>query len=162
MKFFGANEFLPQNRILKWLAKYGCELTDAEKYICENTIFVLCGFDKNQYNATLMPVILSHTPAGTSTKTIVHFAQEIHEDGNFQHFDYGEKENIKRYGTKTPPSYIVDNITLPIGLFWAQNDWLSGPKDVAKLYFKLTKSSVKMYKVLLPEFNHVSIVIIDQ
>lgn len=28
---------------------------------------------------TLMPVIFGHTPAGTSTKTVVHYAQEIHE-----------------------------------------------------------------------------------
>lgn len=26
-----------------------------------------------------MPVIIGHTPAGTSTKTVVHYAQEIHE-----------------------------------------------------------------------------------
>lgn len=81
IKFFGANEFLPQNKILQFLAKYGCELTEAERYICENTVFVLCGFDKAQYNEvrksfscfflfvnffsqTLMPVIFGHTPAG--------------------------------------------------------------------------------------------------
>lgn len=51
MKFLGANEFLPQNKIIRLLAKYGCELTEAERYICENTVFVLCGFDKEQYNA---------------------------------------------------------------------------------------------------------------
>lgn len=50
VKFLGANEFLPQNKVLQFLAKYGCDLTDAERYICENTIFVLCGFDKAQYN----------------------------------------------------------------------------------------------------------------
>lgn len=50
IKFFGANEFLPQNKVLQFLSKYGCELTDAERYICENTVFVLCGFDKAQYN----------------------------------------------------------------------------------------------------------------
>lgn len=65
MKFFGQNEFLPQSRVIKWISKYGCELNEAEKYICENTVFVICGFDKQQYNSTLMPVIFAHTPAGT-------------------------------------------------------------------------------------------------
>lgn len=50
-KFLGANEFMPQSSILKFLAKYGCELTEAERYICENTIFIICGFDKDQFNA---------------------------------------------------------------------------------------------------------------
>lgn len=55
MKFLGANEFMPQNKIIRLLAKYGCELTEAERYICENTVFVLCGFDKEQYNAVSGP-----------------------------------------------------------------------------------------------------------
>lgn len=56
VKFLGANEFLPQNKVMQFLAKYGCELTDAERYICENTVFVLCGFDKAQYNEVCGPI----------------------------------------------------------------------------------------------------------
>lgn len=126
MKFFGQNEFLPQNKIIKWLSKYGCELNEVEKYICENIVFVLCGFDKYQYNSTLASVIFAHSPAGTSTKTVVHYAQEIHENGNFQNFDYGTDENIRRYGQELPPSYNLTNVLVPTALFYAQNDWLAG------------------------------------
>lgn len=178
MKFFGQNEFLPQNRIIKWLSKYGCELNEAEKYICENTVFVICGFDKKQYNATLMPVIFAHTPgnflfhhlhsntvklcackflpAGTSTKTVVHYAQEIQESGNFQNFDYGPEENMKRYGNNTPPSYNLENISAPVVMFYAQNDWLAGYQDVKKLYTNIPAQAAQgLYKVELDEFNHV-------
>lgn len=155
LKFFGGNEFMPQNKIIRYLAKYGCELTEAEKYICENTVFVLCGFDKEQYNATLMPVIFGHTPAGTSTKTVVHYAQEIHESGNFQQFDYGEKENQRRYGQVKPPSYELDNIRTPVALFYASNDWLAGPLDVANLFNRLTRTTIGMFKVPNDNFNHV-------
>ncbi|XP_058839895.1 lipase 3-like isoform X1 [Topomyia yanbarensis] len=155
LKFFGSNEFMPQNKIIRYLAKYGCELTEAEKYICENTVFVLCGFDKEQYNATLMPVIFGHTPAGTSTKTVVHYAQEIHEHGNFQQFDYGEAENQRRYGQSKPPSYDLDSITTPIALFYANNDWLAGPMDVANLFSRLTRTSIGMFRVPNDNFNHV-------
>ncbi|KAJ6636984.1 Gastric triacylglycerol lipase, partial [Pseudolycoriella hygida] len=158
IKFFGANEFLPQNKILQFLAKYGCELTEAEKYICENTVFVLCGFDKAQYNETLMPVIFGHTPAGTSTKTVVHYAQEIHEKGNFQYFDYGTKENLVRYGQEHPPQYHLQNISTPIALFYAQNDWLAGPEDVSLLFDKLHRSTIGMFKVPFDSFNHVDFI----
>lgn len=157
-KFLGANEFLPQNKILQFLAKYGCELTDAERYICENTVFVLCGFDKAQYNETLMPVIFGHTPAGTSTKTVVHYAQEIHEKGNFQYFDYGTKENMVRYGQENPPNYQLQNISTPIALFYAQNDWLAGPEDVSLLFDKLHRSTIGMFKVPFDSFNHVDFI----
>lgn len=155
LKFFGGNEFMPQNKIIRYLAKYGCELTEAEKYICENTVFVLCGFDKEQYNATLMPVIFGHTPAGTSTKTVVHYAQEIHESGNFQQFDYGVSENQRRYGQVKPPSYELDNIRTPVALFYANNDWLAGPLDVANLFNRLTRTTIGMFKVPNDNFNHV-------
>ncbi|XP_049530888.1 lipase 3-like [Anopheles darlingi] len=155
LKFFGGNEFMPQNKIIRYLAKYGCELTEAEKYICENTVFVLCGFDKEQYNATLMPVIFGHTPAGTSTKTVVHYAQEIHNEGTFQLFDYGEHENQRRYGRVTPPVYDLDNISTPIALFYANNDWLAGPLDVANLFNRLHRTSIGMFKIPNDNFNHV-------
>lgn len=77
IRLLGANQFLPQNKLLKLLAKYGCEATRAEKIICENTVFIFCGFDAAQFNSTLLPVIIGHTPAGTSTKTVIHYAQEI-------------------------------------------------------------------------------------
>lgn len=155
LKFFGSNEFMPQSKIIRYLAKYGCELTETEKYICENTVFVLCGFDKEQYNATLMPVIFGHTPAGTSTKTVVHYAQEIHEQGNFQQFDYGEAENHRRYGQPKPPTYSLENISTPIALFYANNDWLAGPMDVANLFNKLSRTSIGMFRVPSDNFNHV-------
>lgn len=102
-----------------------------------------------------MPVIFGHTPAGTSTKTVVHYAQEIHEGGNFQYFDYGPEENLKRYGQEKPLQYNLENISVPVSLFFATNDWLAGPQDVALLFERLYKTPVGMYRVPFDHFNHV-------
>ena len=51
---------------------------------------------------TLLPTILGHEPGGTSTRTVIHFAQE-YNDQKFQKFDLGAKENMKKYGQATPP-----------------------------------------------------------
>lgn len=102
-----------------------------------------------------MPVIFGHAPAGTSTKTVVHYGQEIHDNGNFQYFDYGKEENLKRYGSEEPPLYNLDNINVPIALFYATNDWLAGPTDVALLFDRLFKTSVGMFRVPFDHFNHV-------
>jgi len=45
--------------------------------ITENMIFSLAGFDAPQMNFTLLPVIIGHTPAGTSVRTLLHFAQGV-------------------------------------------------------------------------------------
>ncbi|XP_055716027.1 lipase 3-like [Phlebotomus papatasi] len=152
IKFMG-NEFLPKNKIITFLAKYGCEMNNVERYICENSIFVLCGFDTAQYNANLTPVIFAHAPAGASTKTLVHYAQEIHEKGDFKYFDYGRSENEALYGQPTPPLYNVTNISAPVALIYATNDWLAGPQDVELLYRKLP-NPIGMFKVPFEDFNH--------
>lgn len=48
--------------------------------------------------------------------------------GRFQQFDFGRKRNMKHYGQERPPMYDVSKITVPINLFWAENDWMTGEK----------------------------------
>lgn len=70
-------------------------------------------------------MVLSKEPAGTSTKTVIHYAQEIYQNGNFQQFDYGAAGNIIKYGMKTPPKYNVKAIQTPIHIMYAMNDFLA-------------------------------------
>jgi len=81
-----------------------------------------------------MPVIFRHTPAGTSTKTVLHFAQEIKAGGAFQYFDLGKKENLIKYGQPNPPMYNITNISTPIALLYSENDWLAGPQVLSSLF----------------------------
>ncbi|XP_041969869.1 lipase 3-like [Aricia agestis] len=154
LKLLGANEFLPQNSVLRWLSRHACEINHWEEAICENSLFVICGHDSKQFNKTLLPMILGHTPAGASTKTLVHYAQEIRNAGRFQQFDYGEDGNLREYGTDTPPAYPLHKITLPVALFGALNDWLASDKDVTELYVQLA-NPIEHYIVPLKEFNHI-------
>uniref|UniRef100_A0A2A4K7B0 Partial AB-hydrolase lipase domain-containing protein n=1 Tax=Heliothis virescens TaxID=7102 RepID=A0A2A4K7B0_HELVI len=154
MKLLGANEFLPQNAVLRWLSKHACEINHYEEAICENSMFVLCGHDEGQFNRSLLPLILGHVPAGASTKTLVHYAQEIKQSGRFQQFDYGPAQNFKVYGTESPPEYPLHKITLPIALFGSENDWLASDIDVTNLYVQLV-NPIDHYIVPLKEFNHI-------
>lgn len=154
MKLLGANEFLPQNAVLRWLAKHACEINHYEEAICENSLFVLCGHDEKQFNKTLLPIILGHVPAGASTRTLIHYAQEIKNLGKFQQFDYGREGNMRQYGTDYPPEYPLHKITLPIALLSAENDWLASDSAVINLYLQLV-NPIEHYIVPLKEFNHI-------
>ncbi|VVD02175.1 unnamed protein product [Leptidea sinapis] len=153
LKLLGANEFLPHNAVLRWLSKHACEINKIEEAICENSMFVICGHDAGQFNKTLLPIILSHTPAGASTKTLVHYAQEIRAAGKFQQFDYGPEGNLLEYGSVEAPEYQVHKITLPIALISAENDWLASDVDVTNLYVQLA-NPIEHYIVPLKQFNH--------
>ncbi|CAG9860945.1 unnamed protein product, partial [Phyllotreta striolata] len=155
-KYLGFKRFLPNNKILKTLS-YQCELFKVSKEICENLIFAICGFNKDEFNSDILPVLLSKDPAGASTKTILHYLQEIKNDGLFQKFDYGSKGNLIEYGVKFPPRYNISKIDRPIHLMYAMNDWLTNYTDVIRLGGEL-KNLKGLYKVAMESFNHVDFI----
>jgi len=76
LEFFGIGEFTPSNRLMDFLAELVCD-EDFLPALCEDVIFLLMGFDKAQFNETLGNRIVHHSPAGSSARTIVQYAQEV-------------------------------------------------------------------------------------
>ena len=66
---------------MDWIAAFFCDEGPFQG-ICENIVFVLAGFDEAQTNQTLLETIIHHTPAGASTNTLLHFAQEINSSND--------------------------------------------------------------------------------
>jgi len=133
LQLLGTGEFLPSDGVISWFAQ---DCSSTLEVLCENILFVLCGYDMEELNATRLDVYTSHTPAGTSTWAMIHYAQEI-DVGRFRHCDWGAAENYDRYGQDTPPDYDVSLVTVPTALFWGQNDLLADPQDVEILSYSL-------------------------
>lgn len=104
----------------------------------------------------MLPIVLGHTPAGAATRQLIHYGQ-LYNSNKFVNFDYGLLANKRKYGTYKPPPYNLKAITAPVFLHYADNDWLSTPKDVDRL-LKEMDSAVGKYKVPLPKFNHLDFV----
>lgn len=149
---YGSYEFIPKHSSIGRISS-SCEVDKIDFILCKRAIFYLVGYNEKQLNKTLLPVFLAHLGTGTSWKTALHFAQEIITGGHFRNFDYGAYNNDKIYGSNLPPDYDLSQITLPIHLFWAQNDLLSSEKDVKKLHERLP-SKTEIYMVPDPDFNH--------
>ena len=82
---------------------------------------------------TLLPVILGHTPAGTSAKTVAQFAQGYNSK-RFCRFDFGDSlSNTRMYGSSIPPDYHLALVRTPVLLYWGNNDWLATPEDVENI-----------------------------
>ncbi|XP_017768293.1 PREDICTED: uncharacterized protein LOC108556624 [Nicrophorus vespilloides] len=151
LKLIGMHEFLPTDGFLHNVTKAFCE-PGITQVLCENSLFALCGFNKKQLNTTLLPIMMGHTPAGSSTKQFLHYAQEINS-GKFRQYDYGLIGNMKRYNSIFPPNYKLKAITSPVYLFYSSNDWLSAVKDVNRLYEQLGNVHGK-FLVLDSDWNH--------
>lgn len=135
LKWLGVHEFLPDSYLIKLLGKTVC---DADTRIfCEDILFIICGFDKQQLNITRLPVYLNHVPAGTSTRDIVHFAQMV-KAGKFQMYDFGsKKKNLDHYGQTHPPVYNLTKVNVPVVVMSGGKDWLADPQDVTYLLSQL-------------------------
>lgn len=60
----------------------------------------------------------------TAAKTVTHISQLVISE-EFQQFDYGAEENLKRYGSTKPPQYDLSKLRVPIYLIRSDNDNLS-------------------------------------
>jgi len=128
LSMMGVGEFLPSNLLIDCLATLFCHETVTQG-LCTNILFILCGFDEAQMNTTLLPTILHHTPAGASTHTILHYAQEK-PSGGFHGYDWGsDKENFQHHGGAVP-EYSLADVRTPVALYWSDNDYFAMPGDI--------------------------------
>ncbi|KMQ83969.1 lipase 3 [Lasius niger] len=156
MRFFFHDELLPQSDLLRFGIEYVCNQNlDTQKF-CADIIFMICGFDREQFNYTLLPVILNHDPAGASTKTVLHYNQ-VYQSDKFRQYDYGLLKNLLMYHSPEPPNYDLANITVPIALFYGSNDWIVNTVNVKRLN-RILPNVVDIYEVPWSNFNHVDFV----
>merc|ERR1719195_1549400 len=120
--------------------------------LCESILCLLAGFDDAQMNSTLLPTIISHTPAGASTKQIVHYGQEV-ASGGFNQYDHGEEENMEIYGQPEPLPWLVEAVNVPVSLYWGQNDWFSALEDYSRMLDELP-NIFDAYTVPFEQWNH--------
>ncbi|XP_046395142.1 lipase 3-like [Ischnura elegans] len=150
-KFLGINQFFPSSDFYGFIGDALCKDEAITQSLCTNVIFLICGYDSKELNQTTIPVIMGHTPAGASTRQVLHYAQEINS-GKFRKYDYGLK-NFLVYHSLHPPDYDLSLVTAPVYLFYSGNDWLSGEENVMQLYEKLGNAQGR-FRVVHEDFNH--------
>uniref|UniRef100_A0A0N4WER1 Lipase 3 n=1 Tax=Haemonchus placei TaxID=6290 RepID=A0A0N4WER1_HAEPC len=153
---FGAGKFLPNNFIMKMIADSVCGGLKVEADLCDNILFLIAGPESHQMNATRTPVYLSHTPADTSSMNIMHWLQMV-KRGTVAMYDYGTKENKKKYGQAEPPEYDFTKIQNPIYVYSGDEDWLADPNDVSG-YLMPRISHTVVQNTELHDYNHLDFI----
>lgn len=145
---------MPQSGMQRFLASTICRERITQKMICEKCIiFSVCGSDPYHFDTKLIPLIMGHFPAGTSSNLAAHFAQFILKD-SFGQYDYGRALNLRHYNSTEPPTYNLKSIRVPITLIYGENDILADTTDVLKLRAQLPMV-LDAFPAKSPYFNHV-------
>lgn len=157
LEHLGIYEFAPSNWLMQWLASEICDEAMVTQAICRNIMFLVAGYNKNEMNNTILPYILGHTPAGTSTINMLHYGQSAMH-GSWLGMDYGtDVANFVHWNSTTPPAYSYEPVTAPCALYWGQSDWLVVPEDVAYLRDHLP-NVVKYVRVEEDEYTHLDFI----
>ena len=76
LSWFGDGELLPNTPIMDCLASLFCT-NPVSELLCQEIVFLFHGHDSQQLNATLMNSIAHHSPAGSSSLTLLHLLQLV-------------------------------------------------------------------------------------
>lgn len=103
-------------------------------------------------------VALNYMPGGTSVINMNHWSQLV-TSKKFQYFDYGKKENQKKYGQDTPPLIDISKLNkVPIAIYSGKDDELADPTDVKWLTGVLEGAGVMKFNKEY-EDGHVTFII---
>jgi hypothetical protein len=134
---------LPYGYLSTGVATLFCNLFDG--ILCDLVMKMFADADPKIDNTSRYDVYMSNLPAGAGYRNLVHYAQLIDYNREcFVRYDYGKRENQKRYGSNTPPDYDLKKLDFPIAMFGGTEDKMADPKDVEWTYQQL-KDTVIFY-----------------
>ncbi|NXG23358.1 LIPM Lipase, partial [Grallaria varia] len=143
----GCKGVFQQNELMKGLLICICGSLGK---VCGSILYRITGGRIQNLNTSRIDVFVGHYPAGTSVQNFMHWHQLIHAD-QFQAYDYGSKENMKKYNQTVPPVYKIEEITIPTAVWSAGQDAFADPKDMARLLSQITNL---IYHEHFPAWGH--------
>ncbi|NXO20410.1 LICH hydrolase, partial [Cisticola juncidis] len=122
--------------------------------VCGSIFAYLVGGGIQNMNTSRTDSYAGHYPAGTSVKNVIHWHQILRAD-QFQAYDYGCKENMKKYNQTAPPVYQIEEVKIPIAVWSGGQDSFADPQDMAKLLPRITNL---IYHEHFPSWGHLDFI----
>lgn len=122
LDLMGTYYFAPTTEMDRQAAYDDCRDGAPYQEMCAITTFLIAGFNSQETNYTMLPVIQAHSPAGASTMNMIHYAQIV-RSWTFRKFDH-DALNYYHYNQLTPPLYRLSGHTAPVSFYHSQNDWM--------------------------------------
>jgi len=117
----GSHEVFPTSKISK-LTAAGCQLLPS---ICKKVLTIIAGGSPHNIDSKRLPILVAHTPAGTSARNLAHWLQ-LTETKGLQSFKYPNGTGGEEYDLR--------NIRTPMAVFYGGNDPISKPDGYEALF----------------------------
>ncbi|KFP87118.1 Lysosomal acid lipase/cholesteryl ester hydrolase, partial [Acanthisitta chloris] len=127
--------------------------TSLDKF-CAHVLCYIAGGSIKNLNMSRIDTYVGHSPAGTSVQNIMHWRQLAHTD-QFQAYNYGPKENMKKYNQTVPPAYKIEKINIPTAVWSGGDDTFADPTDMARLLPRITNL---IYHDHFPAWGHLDFI----
>uniref|UniRef100_A0A8C5RTR3 AB hydrolase-1 domain-containing protein n=1 Tax=Laticauda laticaudata TaxID=8630 RepID=A0A8C5RTR3_LATLA len=155
----GRRDFFLRNEILRETVIHTCSSIIYSK-LCSQIISFIGGYNEKNLNLSRMDVYMSYFPDSTSVQNILHWGQVKYLKiqycfSGFHMIKKSSRNGRIRLEYCTPPAYNVERITVPISIWYGENDLLVTPDDVKALINQLRSV---VYKDSLSDWNHVDFV----
>uniref|UniRef100_V5GMQ9 Lipase n=1 Tax=Anoplophora glabripennis TaxID=217634 RepID=V5GMQ9_ANOGL len=150
-------EILGHTFIIETALKLICKNESQYQEVCPLILFLLFGFDSEQFERSIVTTMVEVFPAGLSMKELKHYLQLV-KSGHFRQFDHGELNNLEIYKKSSPPDYDISRVTAPVALYYGKNDWLVGTADIDQLAEELP-NLVENYLIEYDYFNHMDFIV---
>ncbi|XP_051172614.1 lipase 1-like [Leptopilina boulardi] len=147
----GYIKVLDKNFITTLITRLVCKKGSVTNYICYIAVSIIHGFDWFKTDGNLLSQYLEIYPAGTSIKEVIHYGFLYFYPGTFRQFDYGDCRNREIYNSTMPPEYPLKKATLPVVVFYGENDNMGAVKDVQQ-FSKMIPNVIE--GKFLQSFNH--------
>ncbi|KAF2979685.1 hypothetical protein EK904_003041 [Melospiza melodia maxima] len=143
----GCKGVLQYNELMKGPVTRFCA---CQGKVCGSIFCYLVGGRIQNMNTSRTDSYSGHYPAGTSVQNVIHWQQIKYAD-QFQAYDYGCKENMKKYNQTAPPAYKIEEIKVPTAVWSGGQDKFADPKDIARLLPQITNL---IYHEHFPTWGH--------
>ena len=134
-----------KHEVVGEIAQWACQKYG---YLCEGFVKNIIGLDTNVSSfQNYFKRALAVLPAGGSSKSFVHYAQQINEKTPkvFRKFDYGFFGNIKKYRSPFAPIWDFKVWNTPVALLAGTADILASQRDVTNVSTFLNPDLVNIY-----------------
>ncbi|KAL5275521.1 LIPA family protein [Megaselia abdita] len=148
----------PTNETIDLLGQQACLQESEDKSICQNLVFLITGYYTNNLVQSNINEILKTVPSGSSVRQLLHFSQVV-QSKTFGQFNFGEEQNVQKYGTSTPPDYPLKKIKVPTYFYYSENDIIISTTDIDICASMMSRKAMKGKRLVsLKTFTHMDFV----